>query len=84
MVADSAFSDKIDYLGESKSRRAYKSHYWFKSYGDFAELVDFAYWWPIGKGLRLHLRSRLVYIYIYRYIHFFPKKNMSVCFIITK
>ena len=27
---------------------------WFKSYSDFAELVDFAYWWSfIGKGLRL-------------------------------
>ena len=29
-------------------------HYWFKSYGDFAEWVDFAHWWSfIGKGLRL-------------------------------
>ena len=28
--------------------------YWFKSYGDFAEWVDFAYWWSfIGKGLHL-------------------------------
>ena len=28
--------------------------YWFKRYGDFAELVDFAFWWIyIGKGLRL-------------------------------
>ena len=58
MVADSAFSHEIDYLsffkGNSKSRRASKSHYWFKSYGDFVEFVDFAYWWSfIGKGLRL-------------------------------
>ena len=31
-----------------------KSHSWFKSYGDFAERVDFAQWWSfIGKGLRL-------------------------------
>jgi hypothetical protein len=28
--------------------------FWFKNYGDFAEWVDFAYWWSfIGKGLRL-------------------------------
>ena len=33
---------------------ASKSHNWFKSYGDFAELVDFAHWWSfIGKGLLL-------------------------------
>ena len=52
-----AFSHKIDYVtifGDSKSRRAFKSLYWFKSYNDFAEWVDFAYWWSfIGKGLRL-------------------------------
>ena len=29
-------------------------HYWFKSYADFAEWVDFDYWWScIRKGLRL-------------------------------
>ena len=29
-------------------------HYWFKSYGNFAEWVDFAHWLGfIGKGLRL-------------------------------
>ena len=22
--------------------------YWFKSYGDFAEWFDFAYWWSFG------------------------------------
>ena len=33
---------------------ASKLLYWFKSYGNFAELVDFAYWWScIGKGLSL-------------------------------
>ena len=51
------FSHKIDYvtiLGDFKYRRASKSHYWLKSYGDFAEWVDFAHWWSfIGKGLRL-------------------------------
>ena len=28
-------------------------HYWFKSYGNFAEWMNFAYWWSfIGKDLR--------------------------------
>ena len=40
MVADGAFSHKIDYV-----TNASKSHYWFKNYGDFAERVDFAYLW---------------------------------------
>ena len=31
--------------------RASKGHYWFKRYGDFAELVDFTYWWNFsGEG----------------------------------
>ena len=34
MVEDGAFSHKMDYV-------SFKSHYWFKSYGDFAELVNF-------------------------------------------
>ena len=45
MVADAAFSHKVDYVttfvGDSKSRKASKLQYWFKSLGDFAEL-------PIG------------------------------------
>ena len=50
MVAYDAFGHKI----VNVTRRASKLHYWFKSYGDFAEWVDFAYWWNfIGKGLRL-------------------------------
>ena len=32
----------LQFLGDSKSQRASKSHFWFKSYGDFAEWVDFA------------------------------------------
>ena len=51
-VVDGALSHKIDWV--RKSQRPSKSHFWFKSYRDFAELVDFAYWWScIGKGLRL-------------------------------
>ena len=37
MVGDGAFSHKIDY-------------YWSKSYGNFAELMDFAYWWSFSGG----------------------------------
>ena len=40
------------FLKESYSKRASKSLYWLKSYGDVAEWVDFAYLWScIGKGL---------------------------------
>ena len=54
MVGDGAFSNKIDWFfnifGDSKSRRASKLHYLFRSYGDFAEWVDFAYWWSFSGG----------------------------------
>ena len=54
MVEDGAFSHKIDYvtifLGDSKSQRASNLHYWFKSYNNFAEWVDFAYWWSFSGG----------------------------------
>ena len=54
MVEDGAFSHKIDYviyfLGDSKSWKALKSHYWFKSYGISAEWVDFAYSWRFSGG----------------------------------
>ena len=53
MVEDGAFSHIMCYnfLGDSKSQRTSKSHYWFKRDGDFAEWVDFAYWWSFsGKG----------------------------------
>ena len=32
----------------SKSWRTSKSHQWFKSYGHFTEVVDFAYWWSFS------------------------------------
>jgi hypothetical protein len=42
-----------------------------KSYSDFAECVDFSYWWScIGKGLDCSLRSRLVWNKVF-------KKNSS-------
>ena len=43
MTEDGAFSNKLDYIpffkGKSTSRRASKSHYWFKSDSNFAERV---------------------------------------------
>ena len=37
-------------------------HHWFKSYGDFAENVDFDYWWScIRKGLLSTGLPSLVY-----------------------
>ena len=60
-----ASSHKTNYINRySKSWRASKSLYWFKSYGNFAERVDFAYWWScIGKGLSCSIRSRRVHVY---------------------
>ena len=54
-IKNGASSHKTNYSDrECKSWRESKLLYWFKSYGDFAECVDFAYWWScIGKGLRL-------------------------------
>ena len=48
---------KTDYvrctaLKHSKSQRKIQLHTWFKSYNNFATLVEFAYRWSvIGKGL---------------------------------
>ena len=39
MVRNGAFS--YNFLGESKSQRTSKLHYWFKSYGDFGEIGGF-------------------------------------------
>ena len=51
MVEDNAFGHKIDYVTIVKDILNLEGHYWFKSYGDFAEWVDFAYRWSfIGKG----------------------------------
>ena len=48
-VEDFASNHKIDYV-----RKFYNLHYWFKIKRDFAEWVNFAYWWSfIRKGLRL-------------------------------
>ena len=36
------YAPMVDYnLGDSKSQRASKLHYWFKSYGNFAEKSEF-------------------------------------------
>ena len=58
IIAYDVFSHIINYIkfffGDFKYQSASKLHYWFKSYGDFAEWLDFAYWLScIGKGPRL-------------------------------
>ena len=40
----------LQFLGDFESKRASKSQYWFKSYGNFAEGGNFAYWWSISGG----------------------------------
>ena len=45
MVEDGAFSHKIDYVTTTKFE-----FLTFKSYGGFAEWVDFAYWWSFSRG----------------------------------
>ena len=72
MVADGAFSHKCyNFLGNSKS------HYWFKSYGDFAKWVDFAYWWSfIGKGLCLHINIYFIHGHMFSGLCR-EKKNLS-------
>ena len=40
-------------------------HIWFKSDGDFAEWIDFAYWWScLEKGLSLHLVLTMVVVVV--------------------
>ena len=58
MVKNGDSSHNTNYIDiffrDSKSWRASKLLYWFKSHGDFGKWVDFAYWWSfIGKGLGL-------------------------------
>jgi hypothetical protein len=54
MVDNGAFIHKIDYVtmffGDSKSGLASKSRNGFNSYSNFAEWVDFAYWWSFSGG----------------------------------
>ena len=44
----------LTFFRDSLSWRAFKLLHWFKSYGDFAELVNFAYWWSVS-GLFLYI-----------------------------
>ena len=49
MVEDGTFSHKIDYITISWEILNPEGYwYWFKSYGDFSEWVDFAYWWSFS------------------------------------
>ena len=64
MVEDEVFSHKIDYVTIFKEILNLEGHYWFKSYGHFAELVGFACWWScIGKGLRLQPAQQAFFCY---------------------
>ena len=52
-VEDGGFSQKVDFsdfLEDSKSPRVFILHDWFKSYNDFSERVDFAYWLDFSGG----------------------------------
>ena len=52
MVEDGTFILKIVFvIIVSKSERASKLHYWYKSYGDFSERVDFSNWWSFSDGV---------------------------------
>ena len=54
MISDGAVNKKIYYVIIFWEILNPKGHYWFKSYGNFAEWVVCAHWWSsIGKGLRL-------------------------------
>ena len=63
MGKNGASSHKTNYIeifSEILIPEGHQKLYWFKSYGDFSERVDFAFWWSfIGKGLRLQPASFL-------------------------
>ena len=74
---------KIDYIAQYYyTLNLEGSHYWFKSYGDFAGLVDFAQWWScMGKGLLPMDLPHLVFIlevYIAKQIKQMVKKFIAV------
>ena len=64
MVKNGASSHKTNYIDIFPEILNLEGLCWFKSYNDFAEWVDFAYWWScIGKGLLCSLCSRLVSVH---------------------
>ena len=51
MVEDGANSHKIVYVTTFKEiQMASKLYFWVKSYRDFAEQMDLAYWWSFSAG----------------------------------
>ena len=67
-----------NFLGESKSRRASKSHNWFKRNGDFAEWVDFTHWWSfIGKGLFLQPAQQACFLLDIIFIKYVLSKALA-------
>ena len=43
IFGDGAFSHKINHVGKVLEILNLEGHYWFKSYSNYAEWVDFAY-----------------------------------------
>ena len=78
----------LQFLGNSKFQRASKSHYWFKSYGNFAGWVNFAHWWSfIGKGLRLQPAQQACFSLNYMYHMFsnlFDSQDLTSHLILSK
>ena len=79
MVEDGAFSHKIDFLGDSKSRRTSKSLHWFKSYGNFGERgILPSGGVALGRVCACSLRSRLDLKQIFSSISLITLKGMQV------
>ena len=79
-------SYKIFYtgLGHFKPKRISKLNHWFKSYRNFAECVDFAYYWYcIGKGLRAACKTVLFIISVYIFISILLLSNWILGFVST-
>ena len=56
-------------LGHSKCQKTPKLYHLLKSYGDFAEKVDYAYWWScIWIGLRLQSMQQACFLALARLI----------------
>ena len=68
----------LNLLGDSRSLRPSKLHDWFKSYGIFATLVDFSYWWIcIRKGVSIQAAQQVCVLF------YIEKKYLSGFFFKT-
>ena len=70
----------LQFLGNSKSRRISKSHYWFNSDGNFAEWVDFAYRWSFsGRGSAINGTTPSNFFRLSKKISRFCAKSGKFC-----